>query len=292
MKEISRHIARSRQGQGRKGQAILFVVVAMTIALSVGVAISNRTLSSLSRSSRSDTANRVFAAAEGGVERVLTLTYEDLNKMSEDSGYCPEEFYFIEDSCGLDFPPTNPEDPIVSRSLLTVSSFSYNNEATRAYDFTVNPDFVKEVTLEGYGDDSIKFCWSYNEDSPTVIYYYTYGEDQVYDKGLVTPSGGGFDTNRLYNHEGSNSGAEDGFNACHEVSLDGDAYGIRFRSLYGTSEMGVYGDLGQQGYKITSKGQLLEEGKEKSVRTIDAYKSLPYLPSIFDTAVYTEQSID
>jgi len=53
------------------GQVLLFVVVTMTIALAVGVGISLRTISSVSRTTRSDTSSRVLAAAEGAIENFL-----------------------------------------------------------------------------------------------------------------------------------------------------------------------------------------------------------------------------
>ena len=39
-----------------KGQALIFVVATMTVALAVGVGVSLRNLSSISRTSRTDTA--------------------------------------------------------------------------------------------------------------------------------------------------------------------------------------------------------------------------------------------
>ena len=47
----------------QKGQTLLFVIVGVTIALAIGIAVSTRTLSSLRRAARSDTSARVIAAA-------------------------------------------------------------------------------------------------------------------------------------------------------------------------------------------------------------------------------------
>ena len=62
-----------------KGQVLVFVVATMAIALAVGVSVSLRTLSSLSRTSTSDTSSRVLAAAEGGAERYLSKTLSELD---------------------------------------------------------------------------------------------------------------------------------------------------------------------------------------------------------------------
>jgi hypothetical protein len=56
----------------QKGQTLLFVIVGVTIALAIGIAVSTRTLSSLRRAARSDTSARVIAAAEAGIENLLS----------------------------------------------------------------------------------------------------------------------------------------------------------------------------------------------------------------------------
>ena len=61
-----------------KGQTLLFVVVAVTIALTVGVAVSTRTIGSLRRVSRTDTSTRAIAVAEGGMENLLSKNYSQL----------------------------------------------------------------------------------------------------------------------------------------------------------------------------------------------------------------------
>ena len=65
------------------GQALLFVIVAMTVALAVGVNVSLRTLSSVSRTAQSDTSERVLAAAEGGAESFIKLSVGQLEAISD-----------------------------------------------------------------------------------------------------------------------------------------------------------------------------------------------------------------
>ena len=66
-----------------KGQTLLFVIVAVTIAMAVGVAVSTRTIQSLKRVARTDTSARVIAAAEGGIENLLSRTYSQLDKVAD-----------------------------------------------------------------------------------------------------------------------------------------------------------------------------------------------------------------
>ena len=66
-----------------KGQTLLFVIVAVTIAMAVGVSVSTRTIQSLKRVARTDTSARVIAAAEGGIENLLSKTYSQLDQVAD-----------------------------------------------------------------------------------------------------------------------------------------------------------------------------------------------------------------
>lgn len=105
----------------QKGQTLLFVIVSVTIALAVGIAVSTRTLSSLRRSARSDTSARVIAAAEAGIENLLSKPDNLLIAASSPSESSCEGIGATYDndlkSCvyilskGIDNTPTLPEEP-------------------------------------------------------------------------------------------------------------------------------------------------------------------------------------
>ena len=106
------------------GQALLFVVVAMTIALAVGVSVSVRSLSSVSRVSGTDTFSRVSAAAEGGAERFVVKTIQELADLT---GTCTGSYGDPPSppaECLVTFPGTlDNADPINAQTILTVSTF-------------------------------------------------------------------------------------------------------------------------------------------------------------------------
>jgi hypothetical protein len=56
------------------GQVLLIVTIALATLLGVGLSVSNQTLSSISRTSQTDSLQKVTAAAEGGLEKYLLLT--------------------------------------------------------------------------------------------------------------------------------------------------------------------------------------------------------------------------
>lgn len=60
------------------GQVLLIVTVLLTILIGVGLSISNQTLSSIFRTSQTDSFQKVTAAAEGGLEKYLLLSDNEL----------------------------------------------------------------------------------------------------------------------------------------------------------------------------------------------------------------------
>jgi len=56
------------------GQVLLIVTIALATLLGIGISVSNQTLSSISRTSQTDSLQKVTAAAEGGLEKYLLLT--------------------------------------------------------------------------------------------------------------------------------------------------------------------------------------------------------------------------
>ena len=297
----------------QKGQTLLFVVVAVTIALAVGVSVSTRTLNLSRRITRTDTAQRVLAAAEGGVERLLVQPESFLESLEEgtipdctvldrqdmmgddvkgmkdgmsdgmgDSKLSPEG-----DSCVVSFPPSGT-DKITAEAVVDAEKFSLNSDDH--YWFNLEPGFVKEVNLESY-TGSIDICWN---NTDTAIYYSSYNDSCGVEKGGSVHSAfpnfsdiSGFDETASGNDE---------YSACETISLISGAEGLRIRVLYDSAKIGVYpSDIDSfpfQGYKITSKGKLSVDNEIVDVKTIYVYKSFSYAPAFFDYGLYTTGSIN
>lgn len=58
----------------QKGQALLIILLATLVALSIALSLTQRSQSDLASSNRGDQASRALAAAEAGIERALTTT--------------------------------------------------------------------------------------------------------------------------------------------------------------------------------------------------------------------------
>jgi len=262
--------------RNQKGQVLLFVIVTMTIAMAVGVAIATRTLASLSRTSRSDTSNKALAAAESGIEHFLAMDFDSLATYVDAPEPTKLEFY-------------DEVSGITTTADVTVSSFTNNSPTGSTYDFNLGEGFVKEVTFKSSSiSGNINVCW---DNTNTALRYVVYNQDGITSKGLVNPSSNpGLDTSNADTADSSGTYA----GGCRTIGISSDTYGVRLHSLYEDANFSVSStsELPVQGYKITSIGKLLQEGKVITTKKITVYKSKPYLPSVFDTAVYTEQDFN
>ena len=121
----------------QKGQTLLFVVVAVTIALAVGVSVSTRTLNLSRRITRTDTAQRVLAAAEGGVERLLIQPESFLEVLEGDTPDCSSIGTITEDNqCLIEFSPSGT-DKITAQAVVDAEKFTLN--ADDHYWFNLEP---------------------------------------------------------------------------------------------------------------------------------------------------------
>ncbi len=269
--------------KNQSGQALIFVVATMTVAMAVGVGVSLRNLSSISRTSRTDTSSRAQAAAEGGAENMLSRPESELKAFADSSpqGGVDET---------IQFTPTTG-DNVTAEAEITVEH--YNVDATVGYiPLEIDEGQVSEVKLNGNG---VTVCWSStSNDVDTDLYFISYNDSGDMNKvGVESSQHRGFPSGYDTNFENSKSG-KDGFDDCYDVSVPSDAIALRIRSINETSRIGVYGDnLPNQGYEITSVGKLsnVEQGEEAEA-VVRVVRSLPYMPGVFDFGVFSGSTGD
>jgi hypothetical protein len=290
----------------QNGQALLFVIVAMTVALTVGIAVSSRTVSSVKRTSSSDTASRVLAASEGGIEWFLkqddavltalanpaTTAAACTSAVGSSSGYDTAT-----GSCKLVYTP-QADDLITSTAYVKVETFTVNDPANNRYWFEVNPGDVKEMRLSGY-TGQLTLCWKSLDSAQldTGIYYLIYSKNGVTTKKILAPSSMGdhFSGSDVGGTAGAVTTATSagGYAGCSNLNIAAGSIGVRMKSLYAASRIVVTpaAALPVQGFKITSTGQLGNAAdKVTAVKVTTVYRSYRYAPSAFDYALYSPGS--
>lgn len=260
--------------KNQKGQILLFVIVILTVALSIGVAISTRTLASLSRVTREDTSNKVLSAAESGIETFLTKTEEELNA--------------IEGDTSVTF--TDPISGIDTVADITIEKYS-SNYTSEGLAFNLDTGYVKDINLDGYTGD-IDICWDNNS---TALSYIVYKKvTGISEKGIINGEDSTISTNNLSNNipkANPNTYAA----GCETLTIDANTYGVRLRTLYNNANIYVIPKSGTfpiQGHKITSTGKLYIEGKVTTTKKVIVYRSNASIAGIFDDAIYMTEDLN
>lgn len=286
----------------QKGQVLLLVIVTMTIALALGIGVSLQTLSSLSDVADTDTASRSLAAAEGGAERFLALNKSDLDNWANGTTGSKQvicsnangTYDSINDECVIDFAP-GTNDNITAQAHVSVDYFNSTDTNSNEYVFTLAEGSVKEINLTGVNKD-VNLCW--NDNGTTDLYYTAYNDLGVVSRNLVNCDGGGCSSYGLSGALDASVGTQ-GYTSCITLSYDDatngvpkDVVGLRIRSLNQNATARVSlqnGDpLPTQGFQITSRGNLREDTQIIIQKTVVVYRAYPYMPGIFDFALYSE----
>lgn len=281
------------------GQALLFVVVAMTIALSVGVAISSRTLQMSSRISRTDTSTRVLAAAEGGIDRLLDQPVSFLEALSSGTPNCATGGFDAvsgdSSRCLINYTP-DPGDQITSRAVLSAQTFRQTDISgtTGYYSFDLVNNQTKTVNITGMS--TFRICWN---NSGSVIEYILYGD--TITRQFLIASGGSVassdisSTGFLSIVAGSTGGTSP-LPYCYDVDSTGNNYrGVRIKSIFQGTKVAVVpinpNTLPLQGYRLYSRGELVQGGDVKVTKAIVVYRSYSTAPSFFDYAIFTNDEV-
>lgn len=262
----------------QQGQVLLFVIVVMTVAISIGVAVSSRTLASLSRVTRQDTASKAQAAAESGIENILKKSETDLESMAtqnqtSDGG--------VETSGNIN-----------TKYSVKIETYT-NNASNNSLEYLINTGEVVEVKLNGY-NKLLYLCW----DGPATISYLIYDKSSIKEKRIVySGSPTESPTDILIADQISSTTTSCGKQYPFTVPSTSTygAEGMKIKSIAGNITVRVTPDSGArfpgQGYKLTSNGFLETEGKLTSTKRIVVYRTFPYSMGAFDNAIYTETGL-
>jgi hypothetical protein len=297
--------------KNQKGQALLFAVVAVTIALAIGIGVATRNISSLSRTARTDTSARAFAASEGGIEKLLALPTDKLSGLAGGTTSCIQAGFATDTGtptgfCSLTYPlGTGATDKISSVAYVKVES--YTIEDSEGYVFTLKRGNVKEIALNGtYATNQMMVCWKTPDaNPPTAIYYSSYNSAGELLRGALKANGGLGDNDGYVSNEGFEYGDVGDHIApsayvdttmlisCKTVSLVNNAYGLRLMSLFGDPIVLVKSMNGatipMQGYLLTSLGKITAESGVVASKQIKVIRSLPYMPSFLDFAIFNSK---
>jgi hypothetical protein len=274
-------------------------VVVLTIALSIGVSVSSRLLSTASRTTRSDTAARAYAAADAGLERFLLLSSAELDEVALSGDCSALGLELVDDTCKVvlnDGLGTNGDDIGVT-AFVKVERYSYTDVDAKAYEFNLPANDVREVSLAGYRSDigaaRVTVCWD-SMANDSYLFYSTYDDSGFWEKDGVVSDETAHDVDEFETGDGCEPDGTISYGK--NISLGAERTGLRIKSLYGVSRVSVFPrdglELPYQGHKIISVGKLEMPGEAEVAKKVSVYRPLPYLPGIFDFAIYSEGDLN
>lgn len=277
----------------QNGQVLPFIIVAGTVLLAVIANLSLRNISSGYRSTTLDTAARVTAAAEGGLERYLSYSYEELGDKADE---CPPGLEA--EACVVSFESQGEQDEINAQATVSVETFGDGG----SYNFTLRKDKDYEVILGpgSFDKNNIDLCW---DGTGSDVYYFAYGTSdsgvgQIIKGYICNRAGSGCSVSVVGESEEAgnrpacgNAGFYNGIKIGKLRDID-NLIGLRLRLVGGDEEMAamVYtpsGSFPAQGFKITSTGLISQSGDVQATETEVVEVSYPFLPSYFDFSLFS-----
>jgi hypothetical protein len=241
------------------------------------------------------------------------------NSLCDTYGWIP---YTDEDGLhGCEVKYIDPQTSVETVAKVSVNSFKVTElvNGDDGLTFYLDEGNTQEVVLSRGGTNfqsNMDVCW---DNASTDLYMITYNENGVLDRkiflsesALVDDYDNRFNTNIDFdtlsdsNATGvgiirDNNAGGGNFPNCISITSNyfsqTNPTGIRLRALRGSTSVGVVPNNNQmanfpvQGFLIRSKAELSSEGITKSVKTVRVYKSVSFLPNIFDYAIYSEGPI-
>lgn len=287
---------------GNAGQALLFVVVALTISTVVGVAVATRTLSVTKRVSSTDTYAKVYYAAEAGIERFINRPAIELLSLANNEGtYCSSVGASHSSTTGNCVFTLGQDTSIPTVTEVDVTFISYNESTpSNHYSVGIRDGAFSTIYLAGYSGSSVRVCWKGKLVS-TALYYTLWSNSALMSKGLylptppasLLPSIKTTGTTTASNYSGYYSG--DLYKWCFSVSPVTNAAFLNVMSVGGESTVAFFpvgGDLPNQGFRIISKASLAQGSQIQVTKIIESVKSFNHAPGFFDSAIYAQGDIE
>lgn len=290
----------------QKGQTLIFVLLIMTVALAIGIAISSRTISTVRRTTNLDTSARALSAAEAAVEYYLTRSSSELDTLS---GYPPtgSNPSNVTTCTPTSTPATRyPSSGYLDQDLNTFANVGIQRVGCMQNDQTftieVAQDKILELKTDNGSDGTASFQITVNSPTDVGLYflelYSQSGQVQVRKRSV------NLNNSTIISATSSNTPTTVSSNAySYQTQVAGAGPSIRpllvrilpLKSVAGKTSITIRNTsnytLPYQGHRITATG-FVGSSQNSVNRAITAVRTIPALPTIFNFGVYANTSIN
>ncbi len=294
--------------KNQNGQALLFVIITMVIALTIGLGLTLNTVKIASNVSDTDTSQRSLAGAEGAAERVLTLSDQQLSSFvgnitnSECTGTLGGTFE--NNTCYIKYLASGSNEIEVEASV-NVENYSVINTTNGEYSspFDIDLNQMTEINLEGYTPATdprgrINVCW----DGDAVLYYHLYNlagdaKNNIVLCSTTACNSYGFEYDNVVTAVTGSAAGHPEYDNCQSIPTLGangvnNPLGLRIYSLERAITSGRFfpaSPLPLQGYKINVVGTL--DVSNEISKNVTVYKSFPFAAGVLDFALYAKNNL-
>ncbi len=254
------------------GQVFVGIVIVMLIALTLGVTVSTRFMSTLRMNTQADELTRALGVAEAGIERILLQPNDVLD------GFI--QFNNCGSACVVEI--TDPNGKVLRADI----SLSYAGNSSEPYVIQLNPGDVAQVSLAGYPSNmTVSVCW----DTGASIY-----ASYIHRDGSNVPRADAYAYNSAssayYDNNFSTATGNYGHSSCFSVNTVNSPYMLRLKGMYTQNVVYVIPSAGQvlpkQGILIQSTG--VAGDARKTVRVV---KTDAVMPEAFDYLLF-QKAVD
>ncbi|MDO8486923.1 MAG: hypothetical protein Q7S45_01325 [Candidatus Curtissbacteria bacterium] len=257
--------------KAKSGQVLILVLLVVVVALAVGLSVASRNLTNLKTSAQTEQSQRAFAAAEGGIEDVLSRLTQVASAI----------------------PAGGSTTQNVTVGSLTAS---VTVTASNIYQFTIDLGTVGQVDLRG-ASGQIQLEWANASDSIEANQPASLEVTQVsqsgssYSQTRTAWSGGNFGGRSESGFSPPACTPSSAFKLCTRIPLDSGAVSIRIRPFWVKTTVkvtSVGGSLPVQTYNLASVATTTS-GVTRKVQV--ARTALPTLPAAFDYVLFSNSDI-
>ena len=259
------------RGGKSSGQALLIILLVLSVALTTGLALVARTTTDISISEKETASSKAFEAAEAGIEEALKAI-----------------------EAGQALPGRLTLEPGGEKAEVSVTQ-DLAGEVTKRQIFPgqATTFWLNSITLDGgifpddiiYGGTALAFCWSGAENIEVAVYYESGGYKVARD---YLNNNGGEDCSLAF---GIDNGKKVVFTLPASPATNNKFVNVRFYG--GVSDVVTVAAQGVGGNSLPKQGTTIEAEATVGdvVRKISVFQGWPQVPSFFDFAVLSEKSL-
>jgi len=249
-----------KKGENTSGQALLIILLVLSVALTTGLALVARTTTDISISEKETASSKAFEAAEAGIEEALKA---------------------IETGQPLPLPFTL--EPGGEEAAVKVTQ-DLTGEVTKRQIFPgqATTFWLNKITLNGedfpaddisYGGNTLTFCWSGVDNLEAAVYY---------------QEGVNYKVNRYYLTGGAGCQELEKGATINPLPVGAKFVNVRFYGINPSQQLTVTTNetLSRQGTTVEAEAKVGDV-----VRKISVFQGWPQAPSFFDFAVLSAGSL-